>query len=159
MGDVLSLIEKAAKQVTVEDAKKLQKKIKKDEFTLEDFQSQLQMIKNMGSIGSLMQMIPGMGKMTQGLDEAKAEGEMRRVEAIIHSMTPTERREVEILNGSRRKRIANGSGTSVEEVNRLINQFTEMRKVMKKFSKLGAGGLRGMGDLMRGMKLPPNFNG
>ena len=152
MGDVLTLIEKASKEVSVEDAKKLQKKIKKNEFTLEDFHSQLQSIKKMGSVGSLMQMVPGMGKAAQGIDEAAADKEMMRLEAIILSMTAKERRNHAIIDGSRRKRIAAGSGTSVEEVNRLLKQFTQMRKVMKKFSK---GGLRGMGDIMgmaQGMK-------
>lgn len=151
-GDILSLIEKASRQVSEEDAKKLQKKIKKNDFTLEDFHSQLQMIKNMGSINSIMQMVPGMGKVAQGLDEEKTDREMGRVEAIILSMTPHERRDHEILNGSRRKRIASGSGTTVEEINRLIKQFTEMRKMMKKFSKLGGGGMKGLSGLAGMMK-------
>lgn len=147
MGDVLTLIEKAAKQVTVEDAKKLQKKMKKDEFTLEDFHSQLQTIKSMGSLGSLMQMIPGLGKMTKGLDEEKADAEMKRVEAIILSMTPQERRNPDLINGSRRKRVANGSGNAVEDVNRFLKQFGDMRKMMKKMTKMGPSLLRGMGNL------------
>lgn len=159
MGDVLTLIERAAKQVTVEDAKKLQKKLKKDEFTLEDFHSQLQMIKKMGSLASLAQMIPGLGKMTQGVDEEATEKELKHIEAIILSMTLGERRDAEIINGSRRKRIAHGSGTSVEDVNRFLKQFGEMRKVMKKITKLGAGGLRGLGGFSSlvkgGFKMPP----
>lgn len=154
MGDILSLIEKASKQVSAEDAKKLQKKIKKNDFTLEDFHSQLQSIKSMGSISSLMQMMPGMGKVARAVDEEVAEREMKRVEAIILSMTLTERRDHSIINGSRRKRIANGSGTSVEEVNRLLQQFVGMQKMMKKLSGLGGPaamrGLGGLGNLFGG---------
>ena len=152
MGDVLSFIEKASQQVSEEDAKKLQKKIKKNEFTLEDFHSQLQMVKNMGSINSLMQMVPGMGKMAQGVDEEQADREMKRVEAIILSMTVAERRNHKVIDGSRRKRIARGSGTTVEEVNRLLRQFSDMRKMMKKMTKMGAGGLKGLGGLAGMMK-------
>ncbi len=157
MGDVLTLIEKAAKEVSVEDAKKLQKKIKKNEFTLEDFHSQLQTIKKMGSMTSLAQMIPGMGKALQGVDEDLAENEMGRIEAMILSMTPGERRDHTILNGSRRKRIAQGSGTTVEELNRMLQQFTMMRKMMKKFSNLGPGGMKGLSGLtgMLGGKKSP----
>ena len=145
MGDMLTLIEKASKQVTEEDAKSLKKKFKKNEFSLEDFYSQLQNIKKMGSIGSLMQMIPGAGKMAQQIDNEKADKEMSRVEAIILSMTKEERVNSEIINGSRRKRIAAGSGTSVEDVNKLIQQFDMMKKMMKKMSKLGPNMLKGLG--------------
>ncbi|HQH27131.1 MAG TPA: signal recognition particle protein, partial [Oligoflexia bacterium] len=147
MGDVLTLIEKAVREVSFEDAKNLQKKIKKDEFTLEDFHSQLQTIKKMGSMTSLMNMIPGMGKMVQGVDEEAADHELKHIEAIIMSMTPSERRDHTVINGSRRKRIAKGSGTTVEEVNRMLEQFTGMRKVMKKLTKLGPAGMRGIGGL------------
>lgn len=147
MGDVLSLIEKASKQVSEEEAKKLHKKLKKNEFTLEDFHSQLQSIKRMGSIGSLMKMMPGMGQIAKQVDEDKAEREMKRVEAIILSMTPAERNDHELINGSRRKRIAAGSGTSVEEVNKLLEQFTMMRKMMKKLTNITPNMLRGMGGL------------
>ncbi len=141
MGDVLTLIEKTMKEVNVEDSLALQKKIKKNELSLEDFLNQLRMIKRMGSIGSLMSMIPGLGKLAKGLDGDTAEREMKRVEAIILSMTPHERNNHAIINGSRRKRIALGSGTNVEDVNRLLKQFTEMRKMMGKISKMGMGGL------------------
>ena len=153
MGDVLTLIEKASKEVSVEDAKKLQKKIKKNEFSLEDFHSQLQTIKNMGSMGDLLQMMPGMGKIARGLDEDDASRELRRIEAMILSMTLAERRDHTILNGSRRKRIARGSGTTVEELNRMLQQFNTMRKMMKKLSKAGPGALRGLGGMakMQGM--------
>lgn len=147
MGDVLTLIEKATKQVSVEDAKKLQKKIKKDQFTLEDFLTQLQSIKKMGSISSLMGMVPGMGKLVQGVDENAAGQKFKRMEAIILSMTRQERQDDDLLNGSRRKRIARGSGNSVEEVNRFLKQYSEMKKVMKKLSKMGPGGFKGMGGL------------
>ena len=156
-GDVLSLIEKATKQVTLEDAQALKKKIKKDEFSLEDFHSQLKMIKNMGSMGSLMQMVPGMAKLTRDFDEDEAEKEFKHIEAIILSMTPKERRDHTIIDGSRRKRIAGGSGTSVEEVNRLLRQFTDMRKVMKKVTKMGPAGLRGLMGMMSGPKPPGMF--
>jgi len=151
MGDMLSLIEKATKAVSMEEAKSMEKKLRRNEFTLEDFQSQLQMIKKMGSLGSLMQMVPGMNQMAKGLDEGKAEEQLKHVEAIISSMTPAERQDVEILNGSRRKRIANGSGTTVEAVNQLLQQFTQMRKMMKQLTKLGPGALRGLGGMMKGM--------
>ena len=159
MGDVLSLIEKASKQVDVEEAKKLQKKIKKNEFTLEDFHSQLKTIKNMGSIGSLVEMMPGMGKAAKGLDEDQAEKEMKHIEAMILSMTPAERQDHTLINGSRRQRIAAGSGTSVEELNRLLQQFLQMRKVMKKLTKMGPGALKSMGNLagMLGGGKPPGF--
>lgn len=147
MGDVLSLIEKATKQVSVEDAKRLQKKLKKNEFSLEDFHSQLQTIKKMGSVTSLMSMVPGMNSLTKGINEEDTERELKRVEAIILSMTPAERRDSSLIDGSRRKRIAGGSGTSVEEVNRLLKQFSDMRKVMGKLTKMGPQALRGLGGL------------
>lgn len=146
MGDVLTLIEKAQKQVSLDEAKSLEKKIKKNEFSLEDFHSQLQSIKKMGSIGDLMKMLPGVGGMAKGLDEEKASKDMARVEAIILSMTIHERRNPEVLDGSRRKRIAAGSGTKVEDVNLLIKQFSGMRKMMKKFSK-GQKGMRALGGM------------
>jgi len=163
MGDVMSLIEKAQKQVSEEDAKKLQKKFKKDQFTLDDFLSQMQMIKKMGSISSLMKMVPGANKISQQLDGGVAEKEMSRVEAIILSMTKQERNEYTLIDGGRKKRIARGSGTSVEEVNKLLTQFSTMKKMMKSMSKLGPNALRGMGQmgnmanfssLMKGGKFP-----
>ena len=163
MGDILTLIEKASKQVTEEDAKNLKKKFRKNEFSFDDFYTQLQSVKKMGSIGSLMQMIPGANKLAQNIDQDKADKEMARVEAIILSMTKEERLNDEIINGSRRKRIAKGSGTTVEDVNRLIQQFEMMKKVMKNMSKLGPNALRGLasnmgnlGSMMGGMgKFPP----
>ena len=159
MGDVLTLIEKASKQVSEQDAKNLQKKIKKNNFTLEDFHSQLQTIKKMGSMMSLAQMVPGMGKHLQGVDEGLADKEMKRVEAMILSMTLQERRDHTILNGSRRRRIAKGSGCSVEELNRMIEQFMMMKKMMRKLTKGGGrGGLDALTGMM-GMRRPPNFGG
>ncbi|MBX7138196.1 MAG: signal recognition particle protein [Oligoflexia bacterium] len=151
MGDVLSLIEKAVKEVNLDESAALHKKIKKNEFSLDDFLGQLRTIKRMGSVSSLASMIPGMGKMMQQVDSAQADREMKRVEAIILSMTPGERRNHTIIDGSRRRRIASGSGTTVEEVNRLLKQFTEMKKMMKKFSSMGMGGLAG---LMGGKGIP-----
>jgi len=147
MGDVLSLIERASKQVSLDDARQLQKKMKKDEFSLDDFYQQMQTIKKMGSISSLIAMVPGMGKVTQKIQDADAEEGMRQLEAIILSMTRAERQDYQIIDGSRRKRIARGSGTSVEDVNRLLKQFGEMRKVMKKMMKLSPKGLKGLGPL------------
>ncbi len=161
MGDVLGLIEKAVQEVKVEDSLALQKKIKKNEFSLEDFLSQLRMIKRMGNVSSLAGMIPGLGKLADKVDSEEAEKEMKRIEAIILSMTKEERNNQSIIDGSRRKRIARGSGTSVEQVNRLLKQFQEMKKMMKKMTSMGAGGLMqmlggkglgGMANLMRGFK-------
>jgi signal recognition particle subunit SRP54 len=144
MGDVLTLIEKAVEHVSLEDSAALEKKLKKDQFTFEEFLDQLKMIKRMGSISSLMGMIPGLNKIAKQVDPEKQEAELKRIEAIILSMTPQERRNHEILDGSRRRRIALGSGTKVEDVNKLVKQFVEMRKVMKQLMKMGPGGLGGL---------------
>ena len=144
MGDVLGLIEKATKEVDLSDAEDLTKKMAKNQFTLEDFLKQLRMIKKMGNISSLAGMIPGMGKMMKNVDEAKTEGEMKKIEAIILSMTPKERNKPAIIGGSRRKRIAKGSGTKVQDVNSLLKQFRQMQKMMKKLSKMGMGGMMNM---------------
>lgn len=158
MGDVLTLIEKAAKEINIDETLELQKKIKKNTFSLQDFLGQLRMIKKMGDMGSIVSMIPGMGKMADKIDPAVVEKEMKRTEAIILSMTPGERDNPSIINGSRRKRIAAGSGTSVEEVNRLLKQFLEMKNMMSKISKMGLGGLmKGMGGL--GGKLGGGMSG
>lgn len=157
MGDVLTLIEKASSEVSMEDAQKLQDKFKKNQFSLDDFLQQLRSMRKMGSISSLMSMIPGMDKLAAQVNPEDAEREMKRVEAIILSMTPKERSNHELLNSSRRKRIAKGSGTSVEDINKLIKQFEEMRKLMHMMTKGGLGGLMkmfggkgGLGNLMRG---------
>jgi len=153
MGDVLTLVEKAQSVFDEKEAARLQQKLKKSQFDLEDFLAQLQQIKKMGSLESLMGMIPGMGKMMKQMQGAQpSEKEMKRIEAIIRSMTPGERANHGIINGSRRLRIAKGSGTTVQEVNQLLKRFTEAQKVMKQLQKLGPKGLlKGMGGLGKGM--------
>jgi signal recognition particle subunit SRP54 len=132
MGDIVSLVEKAQEQFDEKQAAELQKKIAKNQFNFNDFLSQLQQIKKMGNIKDLMGMIPGMGKMMKDVDID--DSAFKGIEAIIQSMTDKERNNPELLNGSRRKRIASGSGTSIQEVNRLIKQFEDMRKMMKMFT-------------------------
>ena len=141
MGDVLSLIDKVQQTVEQNEAATIQKAFLKQQFTLEEFLLQLQQIKRMGPVGNLLEMIPGGKKLASQVDAAKAEQEMKRVEAIIHSMTLVERRNPAILNGSRRRRIAQGSGTTVTDVNRLMKQFLEMKKMMQRVSKLGVKSL------------------
>ena len=141
MGDVLTLIEKAERAYDAEQAVALQKKLRRNEFTLEDFRDQLRAVRQMGSMGDLLAMIPGMKKLTRGVDMNSAESELKRIEAIISSMTNEERRNHLILNGSRRRRIALGSGTTVAEVNRFLKQFQQTKKVMKQMSKFGGRGL------------------
>jgi signal recognition particle subunit SRP54 len=148
MGDVLSLIEKAEQAIDKDEAEQLEEKLRKNEFTLDDFRSQLKTIRRMGPLESVLGMIPGLGNLKQLADNKPDEKQMGRVEAIVCSMTPAERRDHTMINGSRRKRIARGSGTSVEEVNRLLKQFTEMRRVLQ---MIGQGGMPKMGP---GMKLP-----
>jgi len=147
MGDVLSLIEKAEAAITEEDAERLEEKIRSNEFTLEDFRDQLKTIKRMGPLESIMGMIPGMGNLKALADNKPDDKQISRVEAIISSMTPDERRKQHIINGSRRKRIAKGSGTSVEEVNRLLKQFVQMQKMLKQLG--GMAGLTGGGKKAR----------
>lgn len=137
MGDVLSLIDKVQQNFEQKEAERLQKVIQKQQFTLEEFQLQLQQIKKMGSMGSLLELIPGGKKLASQVDADKADKELKRVEAIINSMTLQERRTPAILNGSRRRRIAEGSGTTVTDVNRLMKQFMEMKKMMQRVSKGG----------------------
>jgi signal recognition particle subunit SRP54 len=143
MGDILSLIDKVQQNFEQKEAERLQKVIQKQQFTLEEFQIQLQQIKKMGSMGSLLELIPGGKKLASQVDADKAEKELQRVEAIINSMTLQERRSPAILNGSRRRRIAQGSGTSVADVNRLMKQFLEMKKMMQRVSKGGVRSLFG----------------
>src|SRR5712692_861969 len=138
MGDVLSLIEKAGHAYEQKEVERLEKITSKNQFSLEDFHAQLQQIKKMGSIGELLDLVPGARKLTQKTDLGQAERELKRVEAIINSMTLKERRNPAILNGSRRRRIAQGSGTTVTDVNRLIKQYLEMKKMMQRFNKFGA---------------------
>src|SRR5687767_6546996 len=148
MGDVLSLIEKAEQAIDEDEAAALEEKLRKNEFTLDDFRSQLKTLRRMGPLESVLGMIPGLGNLKQLAENKPDEKQMGRIEAIICSMTSDERRDHSIMNGSRRRRIATGSGTSVEEVNRLLKQFTEMRRVLQ---MIGQGGLPRMGP---GMKLP-----
>jgi signal recognition particle subunit SRP54 len=144
MGDVLSLIEKAEQAIDQDEAADLEEKLRKNEFTLDDFRKQLKTIRRMGPLESILGMIPGLGNLKQLADNKPDEKQMGRVEAIICSMTPEERRNDRIINGSRRKRIAKGSGTAVEEVNRLLKQFIEMRKVLSMMSQGGMPGMKGM---------------
>jgi signal recognition particle subunit SRP54 len=132
MGDIVSLVERAQEQFDAKQAAELQKKIAKNQFNFNDFLGQLQQIKKMGNIKDLMGMIPGMGKMVKDIDID--ENSFKSIEAIIQSMTAQERENPELLNGGRRKRIATGSGTSIQDVNRLIKQFEDMRKMMKMFT-------------------------
>ena len=150
MGDVLSLIEKAEQAIDQDEAEQLEEKLRKNAFTLDDFRKQLKTIRKMGPLESVLGMIPGMSGLKQAAENRPDEKQLGRVEAIISSMTPAERSNDKIINGSRRKRIANGSGTSVEDVNRLLKQFNEMKRVLQ---MIGQGGLPAMKG-MKGMKLP-----
>jgi len=146
MGDVLSLIERAEKAFDQKQAEQLERKLRRDEFSLEDFRDQLRAMKKMGSVGELLGMIPGLGKMARGVDTGKAEKDLARIEAIINSMTRQERHNPNLLNARRRQRIAVGSGTSVADINRFLKQYAQMKKMMKKLT----GGMRGL----RGLGLP-----
>jgi signal recognition particle subunit SRP54 len=152
MGDILSLVEKAQATFDQGEAERLQQKLKKNKFDLDDFRNQLQQIRKMGSLESIMGMIPGMGKMMKQMQGAQpSEKELKRVEAIIGSMTVAERTNHSIINGSRRLRIAKGSGTTVQEVNLLLKRFTEAQRMMKQFQKFGGKGLmKGLGGFGRG---------
>ena len=143
MGDVFTLIEKAEAAFDEKKAKELEKKIRKDTFTLEDFRDQLQQVRKMGSLESIMSMIPGLPKKMKGMGGLDFdERELVRVEAIINSMTPKERANFMIINGSRRLRIARGSGTSVQEVNQLLKRYAQARKMMKRFAQMGEKGFQ-----------------
>lgn len=156
MGDVLSLVEEVQRKVDQEQALKLEKKLKKGkEFDLEDFRQQLQQMRNMGGIAGLMSKIPGMGQMQQMAQGQMSETALKQMEAIICSMTPKERRYTHLINGSRKRRIATGSGSEVQDVNRLLKQFTQMQKMMKKFK--GGGNIKMMQQLknLMGGGFPP----
>ena len=140
MGDVLTLIERAQEHVDEKQAEVLAEKLRRNAFTLDDFLTQMQQLKRMGPLGGLLEMIPGMGGMAKDAQAAVDSGQLKRVEAIIQSMTPRERHDPHILNASRRRRIARGSGTSLQDVNRLIKQFGEMQKLMRQMT--GGGGKR-----------------
>lgn len=160
MGDMLSLIEKAQSNIDTEKAKEMERKMRNAEFTFDDFLEQMDQVKKLGPIDQILDMIPGMGKMKQMKDIKVDEKQMGRVEAIVHSMTTEEKQNPDLINHSRRKRIATGSGTSLADVNRLIKQFDEMRRVMKQFSDMM--GPKGKGNKMmkqlskagKGMKFP-----
>jgi signal recognition particle subunit SRP54 len=141
MGDVLSLIERAEAAIDQDDAAKLEEKLRSNDFTLEDFRDQLKTIRKMGPLEQIIGMLPGMGNLKALAENKPDEKQISRVEAIISSMTPEERRKHHIINGSRRKRIAKGSGTSVEDVNKLLKQFVQMQKMLKQF-----GGMSGLAD-------------
>ena len=138
MGDVLTLVERAQETFDAGQASKLEEKMRKSQFTLDDFLDQLQQVQKMGGLSQIVGMLPGMGGMAKQAEDAVNRGEIRRTEAIIRAMTPRERRDTNVLNASRRRRIATGSGTTLTDVNRLVKQFGEMQKMMKQFSG-GAG--------------------
>ena len=150
MGDVVSLVEKAAEAVDIEDAKRMEEKMRKGEFTLEDFLEQLRQMKKLGPLENIVKMLPGGSQALQGQDMSKQEKEFKHMEAMICGMTPKERKSPQILNASRRRRIAAGSGVSVTELNTMLNKFAQMQQMMKKmgkFSKMMArmgGGMPGM---------------
>ena len=131
MGDVLTFIEKVEQTIDQEKAKELEKKVRSSGFNLEDFMGQLKEIKKLGSLGQLMEMLPGMSKISSKVIDGNEDTRMKKIEAIIQSMTPAERQKPEIINGSRRRRIAQGSGTTLQEINQFLNQFQQMRKFMK----------------------------
>jgi len=141
---VMSLIERAEKQFDTDEAAELERKIRSNEFTLEDFLKQLRQIRKMGPLTNLLGMLPGVGAQVKGLKVD--ERELDRIQAIILSMTPEERRRPELIKGSRRLRIAKGSGTSVQQVNQLVKQFDQMRKLMR---QIGRGNMPDLGALMR----------
>lgn len=148
MGDMLTLIERAGETVDKADAERMSRKLVKGDFNLEDFLGQLQQIKKMGPLTQLLDMIPGMGRMAQDLAPDVTDKQFRQIEAIINSMTPQERRDPKLLNGSRKRRVAKGSGSSVMEVNDLLNQFRQMQRMMKQMSS-GGRGMRGILDMFR----------
>jgi signal recognition particle subunit SRP54 len=150
MGDVLTLIEKAEAAFDEDEARAMEEKLRKAEFTFEDFLSQMQAVKKMGPLSQVLGMMPGMSKLPIG--DADIDGQLPRIEAMIRSMTPQERNDPHVINGSRRKRIATGSGATIQEVNKLVKQFDQVRKMVKQLSG-GKGKMRMPG----GMKLPPGM--
>jgi signal recognition particle subunit SRP54 len=158
MGDVLSLIERAQDNITEEDAMAMEQKLREGDFNLEDFLQQLQQIKKLGPLTDLLGMIPGVNKAMKDIDPTMAEGSLKKTEAIISSMTRQERKRPDILNASRRRRIASGSGTTVNDVNMLLKQFRDMQKMMKQMGIMGGGkkrrgrgGLGNLGNLFGGL--------
>ncbi|MDR6552847.1 signal recognition particle protein [Paenibacillus qinlingensis] len=155
MGDMLSLIEKAQAGIDMDKAKEMERKMRNAEFTFEDFIEQMEQVKKMGPLDQILDMLPGANKIKGMKDMKVDEKQMARVEAIVKSMTTEEKRKPELLNANRRKRIAAGSGNTVQEVNRFIKQFDDMRKMMKQFSgMMGPKGAKGMKKLGKGFKFP-----
>ncbi|MCU0501748.1 MAG: signal recognition particle protein [Anaerolineae bacterium] len=151
MGDVLTLIEKAGENINKDDAERMSRKLVKGEFDLEDFLQQLQQVKKMGPLTQLLEMVPGMGRMTKDMAPEVTDKQFGQIEAIINSMTRDERRDPRLLNGSRKRRVARGSGVTVMEVNDLLNQFRQMQRLMKQLGQGGGRGMRGgLMDLFRG---------
>ncbi|MEM7651834.1 MAG: signal recognition particle protein [Pseudomonadota bacterium] len=164
MGDVVSLVEKAAETIDQEEAEKLAQKMQKGKFDLDDMAAQLAQMRKMGGMSGIMNLLPGVGKVKDQLSKANIDESMlKRQEAIISSMTKKERQNVKLLNGSRRRRIAAGSGTTVQDVNRVLKQYDQMRTMMKRVTKMGKkgmmrGGMGGLGGMMPpGGMLPPGF--
>jgi len=151
MGDMLSLIEKAQSNIDAEKAKEMERKMRDASFTFDDFLEQMQQVKKLGPLDQILDMIPGMGKVKQMKDLKVDEKQMGRIEAIVHSMTAKERNEPDLINHSRRKRIAAGSGTTLTDVNRLIKQFDDMRRMMKQFSDMMGGSGKGA-KMMKNLK-------
>ena len=157
MGDVLSLIERAEQAIDHDQASRLEEKIRSNEFTLDDFRDQLRTLRRMGPLEQILGMLPGMGNMKALTDQKPDEKQLNRIEAIICAMTPDERRKQHIINGSRRKRIAKGSGTSVEEVNRLLKQFVQMQKMLKSLGGMAGMSGGGLGARRRAMEMMRNM--
>jgi signal recognition particle subunit SRP54 len=158
MGDVLSLIERAQESITEDDARAMEKKLQEGEFDFEDFLEQLKQVKKLGPITDLLGMIPGMGRMMKDIDPREAEGSLKKTEAIINSMTRKERQVPDLLNASRRRRIAAGSGTTVQDVNTLVKQFREMQKMMKQLGIMGnKKGKKNRGALSKMMNMFGGF--
>ena len=134
MGDVLTLIERAQETYDEKQAARMTEKLRKNSFTLEDMLEQMEQVQKMGPMGQLIEMIPGLGGMAKQAQAAVDRGDLRRLQAIIRSMTPEERRDPNVLNGSRRRRIPNGSGTRLQDVNQVVKQFSELQKMMKQMS-------------------------
>ena len=155
MGDIVSLVERAQAQYDEEEAKKLQRKIQKNQFDFDDFLGQIQQIKKMGNLKELASMIPGVGKALKDIDID--DNAFKSIEAIIQSMTPKERKHPEILNQSRKNRIAKGSGTTLQEVNRLVKQFDQTRKMMKMVTGSKMGKMMGKMPMMPGMPGMPKI--
>ncbi len=161
MGDILTLIERAQDNISEDEAAAMEAKLAEGDFDFEDFLDQLRQLKKMGSVTELLKMIPGMGQMAKQVDAQEATQNLKRIEAIIYSMTLFERQNPDVLNGSRRRRIANGSGSTVQDVNQLLKQFRDMRKMMKQMGLMGKGkkGKRRNGRGLPGGNIMDMFNG